>query len=799
MRLSERKRRILRVLLALLVAPVSWLVVAAALTPLPPDLVRTPQAGSVGVRVLDRDGRLIRQLRAADGVRALPVHLSELPPAVPNALIAAEDARFRYHPGIDPIAIARATGQLLLHRRIVSGASTITQQLARTAFDRPRTLGGKLREMALAVRIDWSLDKDRILEEYLSRVEFGPGLRGIEAASRHYFDKPASSLGLAEAATLVAMVRGPVLYDPERGTERVRRRRDRILERMVDAGLATRDEAERAKAEPVRLQPRFAEGGAEHLVSAISQGKLEPELSRQGVLSSVRTTLDSRLQHEVETLTYETVRRMKEHDASAAAVLVVDNASGEVLAYVGSPSFFDDAAEGQNDGTHALRQPGSTLKPFLYAAAMERRGMTAATLLADVELHLATPAGDYAPNNYDGRFHGPVRLREALASSLNVPAVATAADIGPERVLSMLRGFGLDSLDASAEHYGAAIALGDGEVRLADLARAYSALARGGVLVPLRYVSRATFADGRSVQLQKRDERRVVRPETAALLSDVLSDPHARAAAFGRGNALELPFAVAAKTGTSKGYRDNLTVGFTHEVTVAVWVGNFDGSPMVHTSGVTGAGPLFHDVMVAAMRGREPAPLVDGEGLVDVTVCPLSGMLPGPNCPHRHHERFVRGTEPHESCSFHVRRWVDRSDGLLSAGSCAGAEERVFESYPARFLPWARAAGRPLAPTNASPRCPAAKPVESDVAVAYPYAGARFVLDGGLTSRAQAIVLSARVSSERSTVRFVVDGRSLAVVGAPYRTVWPLTRGEHSVRVETLDGRRSEPVSFVVD
>ncbi len=792
-------KRLWRVLAGLALAPLCWLLVAAALTPLPEPLATAPAEGSLGLTVLDRDGRLIRELRASDGVRAAPVHLAELPPEVPRAMIAAEDARFYLHPGIDPLAIARAFGQLLVHQRVVSGASTLTQQLARNVVPRPRTLAGKLREMAIAVRIDWSLDKDRILEEYLTRVEFGPGVRGIEAASRHYFDKPAASLGLAEAATLAAIPRGPRLYDPARGSERVRRRRDRILDRMVKDGLASTDAVARAKAEPVVLQARYVEGGAEHLVSAFRQGRLQDELFRQGVVVSVQTTLDSALQREVETLTSETVRRLSANDATAAAVLVVDNDSAEVLAYVGSPDFFDRGAEGENDGTRALRQPGSTLKPFVYATAMERMGITAATLLPDVEVHLATPDGDYSPRNYDGRFHGPVRLREALANSLNVPAVATAAEVGPARVLSTLRAFGLSTLDQSAEHYGAAIALGDGEVRLADLAAAYGALSRGGSFRPLRYARSVRLADGRRLSPPVEPERRVIRKRTAELLTDVLSDPHARTAAFGRGNALELPFAVAAKTGTSKGYRDNLTVGFSHEVTVAVWVGNFDGRPMLHSSGVTGAGPLFHEVMLAAMRGREAAPLVAKDGLVEVEVCPLSGMLPGPDCPHRHRERFVAGTAPTRACDMHVRRWVQPGDGLLADAGCAGAVERVFEHYPARYAAWAAAAGRPVEPTRASPRCGERMSANNAPSVVYPYPGARFVLDAGLHREQQAIVLSARVASGAPRVRFVMDGQPLDAVSAPYRSVWPLARGEHRVRVESPDGQRSESVRFVVD
>jgi penicillin-binding protein 1C len=311
---------------------------------------------------------------------------------------------------------------------------------------------------------------------------------------------------------------------------------------------------------------------------------------------------------------------------------------------------------------------------------MQELGMTGATLLPDVELQLPTPHGAYAPRNYDGRFHGPVRLREALASSLNVPAVHTAARVGPERVLQTLRAVGIRSLELDGAHYGAAIALGDGEVKLAELALAYSVLARGGLYRPLRYALEARQIDGRMQRVATAAPERVLDARIASVLADILSDDAARAASFGRGSVLELPFAVAAKTGTSKGSRDNWTIGFTREVTVAVWVGNFDGRPMRHTSGVTGAGPLFRGVMLAAMRGREPAALVDRNGLIEIEICALSGKRPGHHCPHRTRELFAAGDVPATSCDVHVELAVDPENGLLAGPGCKRPELRVFES-----------------------------------------------------------------------------------------------------------------------
>jgi penicillin-binding protein 1C len=792
-----RKMRARRVLLGLALcalAPVIALVVCASLEPLPLALRQPSQ--ELSTQVVDRDGQMIREVRSRDGKLSSRITLSELSKVVVPALLAAEDARFYRHPGIDPIAMARAAGQALLCRKLVSGASTLTQQLARAVVVRPRTVAGKWRELALALRIEVSLSKGRILEEYLNRVEFGPNLRGIDAASRYYFDKPPAELDLAEAATLVSIPRGPTLYDPARGTRRVLLRRDRVLGRMLGQGLASADAVRIAEAEPLRLERGLTEGGTEHLVQGLVSGALAPELRGERV-QRVVTTIDSGLQREVAELGRRAARDVADYGASSVSVVVVDNASGDVLAYLGSPDFFEQRALGQNDGARALRQPGSALKPFVYAAAMARLGMTPATVLPDLELRLPTPDGSYySPKNYDGRFHGPVLLRDALQNSLNVPAVYAASRVGPERVLELLHRAGFSSLQDSAEHYGAAIALGDGEVKLTELAQAYSMLARRGEFLPLRFYRAARLASGAELSHALPSPTPVIDSRIAALLSDILSDDLARSPEFGIGGPLAFPFAVAAKTGTSKGFRDNWTVGYTHEVTVAVWAGNFDGTPMTGSTGVTGAGPLFHEVMLAVMRGRTPNSLVDHGGLVSADVCELSGVLAGASCPHRRHEWFIPGREPRATCDMHELVSLDPESGLRAGPGCRSATSQVFERYPVEYQNFARQAGRPLAPNAFSARCPGTLVASSGTPeLVFPGSHAEFVIDPGLRNE-QEIVLEARAASDRLT--FYVDEQRLATVHAPFRMPWRLTPGTHRVRVETPSGAESELVAFDV-
>ncbi|WP_437787343.1 penicillin-binding protein 1C [Sorangium sp. So ce1097] len=814
LRPRSRLRRAAQIALAVAVAPWLLLTVVAALTPLPPAL-RAAEDRAVSTVLLDRHGTVLRELRAGDGARARWLPLDEAGDRIQRAILAAEDRRFARHPGVDPIAIARAAFQLAAERRVVSGASTITQQLARALVPRPRTVRGKLGEMALALRVEASLSKREILEQYMNRVAFGPGLRGVEAASRFYFDKPTADLSLAEAAALASMPRGPSLYDPRRGTGPLERRRNRVLDRMLAAGLAGEAEVARARAEPIALAPKGGGLGAPHLVHAVLGGALGDGAGPlRGRASAITLTIDRGLQREIEVLAQQTVRGLSDRDVGAAAVVVLENATGEILAYVGSHDIDDVAGLGHNDGVLALRQPGSALKPFVYELAMEQLGFTAATVLPDVELSFPTAGGSYAPRNYDGRFHGPVRLRDALASSYNVPAVWTAAALGPDRVLTRLRELGLSSLDGAPSHYGVAIALGDGEVRLLDLANAYATLARGGVHLPVRAVRAAraarAFGDEPAPSPGAAPERgaRVLDAARARVIVDILADDKARLASFGAGSALELPFPVAAKTGTSKGFRDNLAVGFTPDVTVAVWVGNFDGSPMGGISGITGAGPLFRDAMLAAARVRPPRPFdpPDPDQIAEVEVCALSGMAPTGACPHRRRELLPRGDAAARSpCDMHEVVRVDRRNGLR-AGACPDAvvEERVFERHDAELTAWARAAGRPIAPDEASPLCGAlpggdgaAGASGGRVRVAYPPDGARFVLDPSVNSL-QAIRLRADVPPGVRRARFVLDGRPIEV-GPPFALDWPLVAGAHRLRVEADGASAGEEIAFSVE
>lgn len=722
--------------------------------PLPPELLGRRHLAAV--RFLDRDGGLLREVPSALDTRGLSLPASApIPPQVARAFVAAEDRRFGRHPGVDPLAMARAALQDLRAGRIVSGASTIPQQLARMLVPRPRTFLGKVQEALWAVRLTVHLDREELLREYLDRVALGHDLRGVEAAAGTYFGRPASSLSAGQAALLAGMASSPASSDPWSAPRVATSRQRTVLERMVRAGWLAPAEASAAASAPLDLATPERTFRAPHLVTWLN-GFLAPSTA---ALAEVTTTIDPALQQDVQSI----VREQVEGDArlGQAAAVVLDNETGEILAYVGSVDFFDEARLGQNDGVRTPRQPGSALKPFAYGLALAT-GWTAASLLSDVETHLATPSGDWVPRNYDRRVHGPVRLRVALASSYNVPAVRLAEALGPEQVLSVLRAAGFSSLDASAEHYGAGLVLGNGSVTLLELANAYRGLALGGILSPAGAVARLRDAAGRDVPIPPAAEsRRFLPSEAVHLLKDILTDDGARAPAFGLDHALRFPFAVAAKTGTSHAFVDNWTAGFSSAVTVAVWAGNFDGKPMQGVSGISGAGPIFSRVMARAMRGRQPGPLVERSRFEHRKVCALSGKLAGRGCPSMVEEVFLPGTAPSARCTMH--RWDERP--ILDVGP--------------QFQLWAQAEGLHDEPGNGAG--PADDAEES--ALLMPREGDQYLLEAGIPRGAQAIPVRVRPPPGHDSVEVHTDDGAVLNLGPPFASRIEPRPGRHVVEV----------------
>lgn len=706
-----------------------------------------------GTVVLAADGTVL-QRDGSEGFR-IPVSLDEVAPVVIQATIAAEDQRFRSHPGVDPVALLRAAWKFRSER---SGASTITQQLARRIY---LDGGGgplpvrKVRESLIALQLEAHRSKDQILELYLNEVYYGRGAYGIEAAARVYFGVSAANLDLARASFLAGLPQLPSVYEPSVDETFARARQAYVLGRMAADGSISPEQALAAEGEPLALLPEIEPAVAPQFVAwAMAEvARLRPDLAgARGLV--VETTLDAGLQQEAERLARMHVANLSDRNVTNAAVTVVEPETGRVLAMVGSIG--GEETGGAINMAVTPRQPGSALKPFLYAAAFER-GYTAATPLLDVPTAFETKDGLYSPQNFDKRFHGVVPLRVALASSFNVPAVRTLEAVGIPAFLDVAQRFGLTTL-TEAERYGLALTLGGAEVRLLDLTAAYAALGAGGAYAEPFAVTRVRAADG-TVLYERRPPttREATSPEHAYLLADILDDSDARIPGFGMTTPFELPFHAAAKTGTTTGFRDNWTMGFTSSFAVGVWVGNADGSPMRDVSGVDGAGPIWRDVMLAAAMAKEPGWPSRPAAIVEADVCSPTGLLPGPDCLHPQRELFVAGTAP-VTIETYYRRQADGS---------------VAIAPPAAAMAWARDAGLQVSIPEAG---------NGQLRIVDPQPGSVFYMAPEL--RGQELSLRAEAPADATTVTFQMNGDTLAEVSpGDARLVWALRPGVHELQV----------------
>jgi penicillin-binding protein 1C len=749
------------------------------LGPLPAGLLVLDEHTST--EVVARGGEPLRESLSAEGQRSRRLDPDRLPDALVRATLAAEDSRFFHHPGIDPVAIGRALWHDVRARRMIEGGSTLTQQAVKVLIHRDRSAAGKLREAVLALRLEHRLGKREILALYLSVAPYGNQLQGAEAASRAYFDTSAENLTPAQAALLAALPQRPTALDPYRHEEAARRRQQWVLQRMLSLGLLSAEDYETARQERLRIVRTERAFLAPHFVERVLAGVPGPPPPR------IETTLDAALQREVAGIVDRHRARLISHGAYNVAVAVLDNRASEWRAWEGSGDYLDQDHGGAIDGVVTPRQPGSALKPFTYALAFEQ-GYTPASVLPDLPAHFPTAVGGilYSPRNYDGVFRGPLRARAALAGSENVPAVWLLSRTGVPDLLRVLRRVGLTTLEKTPDYYGYALTMGDAEVRLDELVAAYASIARGGSW------RRPTAV--RSVR--PASEERVLSPRAAFWLADVLSDDAARAYIFGTGGSLDFPFPVAVKTGTSQAYHDNWTIGFTRDVTVGVWVGNFDRTPLRRSSGVTGAAPIFHDVMLAAqarISGRVPAaddPLVERPpDLAPRVICALSGHEATEYCPRLETE-WIPVDRPAAPCRWHRR-----------------LSDRVVVAWPPAYRAWAREQGR-LASTAPGALSERAVPVTNTaparvrrtraerLRIVNPPPGATYLFDPTLRAEFQTLPLRAVTEASAARLAWEVDGRAVGTSAADRALDWPLARGEHTVAVS--DGQSREETTILV-
>lgn len=626
MALAERwRRRIARAGVVLLtIAGVAF----AADRLMPPDLDRLRDSSSL---VLDRDGEVLRAFATDAGYWRLPATPDQVSPLFLRMLLAYEDQRFRWHPGVDPLAAVRALGQAVAHRRIVSGASTITMQTARLLEPRDRTLAAKLIEMARAVQLEAHFSKNEILSFYLKLAPYGGNLEGARAASLSWFGKEPRHLAPSEAALLVALPQSPEAFRPDRYPGRARAARDRVLDVMVERGVLTAEVAAEAKSDPVPNARQDMPFLAPHLSRYLA--------ASPPAMPAHRTTIDRGFQGAVERLA--AVQRPALGEGVTLAVLVVENAGRKVRAYVGSADFFDTASDGQVDMVRAVRSPGSTLKPFIYGMAFDDLLLHPETIVVD----MPTRFGEYRPENFLRSYHGEVTVREALQQSLNVPAVATLEAVGPGRFDARLRAAGIaPRYGGSGGGPGLPLALGGVGLSLFDLVTLYAGLADGGTLQPLTLGSELEGKGG-GVPL--------FGPAAAWYLTRILEGAPPPAD-FVDPDLLGKTRRTAYKTGTSYGYRDAWAIGYDDRYTVGVWVGRPDGAPNPDHFGRATAAPVLFQVLNLLPGAGRPANARRPATAIDTTNAGLPPRLRrfGPGQEGGVHDTLARALEPPLAITF---------------------------------------------------------------------------------------------------------------------------------------------------
>lgn len=694
---KQRRKSAIRLRIIKIVLVVSALLIVATvgvvgymLRDLPsPSSLQSLDNFAVSTQILDRNGQLLYEIFADEN--RTPVQLSELPPHVYQASIAIEDKSFYHHWGFDFVGMIRAIRNTLF-RQSLQGGSTITQQLIKNALlTRERTVERKMKEAVLTVAAEVLYSKDEILEMYLNHIPYGGTAWGIEAAAKRYFNKSAKDLTVAEAALLAGLPQAPSKYSPFQSDPRnAKNRQLDVLRRMREDGYITAEQEEQAKNEELHFALSQTNIRAPHFVFYVKDLLVQKygidRVERGGL--RVKTTLDLEIQQAAQASLSAEIKKIERMNVSNGAALVVRPPTGEILAMIGSKDYFDATIDGKVNVTIEERQPGSSFKPLNLAIAFELRKQTPASMLLDIPTCFEQPGSSpYCPKNYDSSFRGPVQQRFALGNSYNIPAVKTAALNGVETLVASASALGITTWQDPTK-YGISLGLGAGEVRMTEFAEAYSALANQGVKVPLNPILEVSDFQGNVLEENDPEEKRADLKEMtedediisidemkrifhrapAYLISHILLDNNARSGAFGANSQLQIKNQViSVKTGTTNNLRDNWTIGYTPEVMTAVWVGNNSGESMNRNlvSGVTGAAPIWNDIMSYLLQNQEAIWPEKPDDVISTSVCSLTGGLPTAEdaCATRN-EFFWRGTEPTESIPVQKETWIDPTTGI---------------------------------------------------------------------------------------------------------------------------------------
>ncbi len=789
------------------------------------------QAGMAlpSTRIYDRNGKLLYEILADSQTsgRNTAIPLDSIPKECQQAVISTEDANFYSHPGVDIVGIVRAFVINLRGGEVIAGGSTITQQVARNLLLDPeqraeRTIQRKLRESILALELQSAYSKDDILALYLNQSYFGNLAYGIEAAARAYFGKSAPDLSLGECALLAGLLQSPAAYDPLTNLQTARDRQAEVLDLMAQNQYITQAQAEAAKRDALQFAASPFPIEAPHFVMAVIK-QLErdypDQLYHDGL--DVVTTVDLDWQQAAErlaqlhldALNHPTTPGKVPANASDAALVAMDPYTGQVLTMLGSPDYFDESIDGAVNAALANRQPGSALKPFTYSAALnpdQPDPWTAGTMILDVATPFVTrKLESYTPANFGLVEHGPVTIREALASSFNIPAVVTLDHVGIKAMVEIAATAGLTTL-AQNTQVDLSITLGGGEVRLLDMAQAYSIFPNGGYRVEPTFLLKVTDRKQDQVLYQWQQTplgstaqtTRVIDPRVAYIISNILSDNEARLRGFGLNSALNIGRPAAAKTGTTTDFRDNWVMGYTPNLVVGVWVGNADNTPMVDVTGVSGAAPIWNAFMREVLNGQPELDFTEPPGIVTREICTMSGLLATPQCPRRRVELFIDGTQPTQPDDIYQTFTIDSLTGALADNSTPPERrvQRVYAVLPQEARDWGLRNGIPLPPTDAPVRV---TDRTTGLRLLAPDPYTIFQISPILPADTQRLRLTAGAPPGTESITYLLDGTALGTVdSSPWELWWTLQYGDHELvaQAQMADGttQTSAAVPFSV-
>lgn len=806
---SKLKKWLYGLISALMLVFLSYIFVAFFL-PLPDSFFSNEHSETT--KIYDRNGVLLYEILQPEEGKKSFIKIDSLPKHLLDATLAAEDINYYEHGGVDFYSLMRAIYLNLRHGQVVSGASTITQQLVRNILgvQQKRTYDQKLKEVIYALRLNKLYSKNEILELYLNKIYYGNLSYGVEAAALNYFNKHVYDLDLAETALLAGIPQSPSNYNPLINFDLAKKRQKYVLDQMQKYQLISDEEHKEALDE--KLAFKVSEGSlvAPHFVQMVIN-QLEEEYGEEKVNFGglkVYTTLDVDYQNMAEKIARRHVQSLAKNNVTNAATLAIDVKTGQILTWLGSVNYFDDKIDGAVDMLLALRQPGSSIKPFNYLLALEK-GYTPATIIYDVETQFSSTDGAYTPQNYDLDYHGMVRLREALASSLNIPAVKVLDFNGVNDFRDFLTKLGFDSLTESAEYYGLALTLGGAEVRMKNLAEAYLTLANYGDRRDSSFLLKVLDAGDNVLYEWHEPGSTFILGENgrqhAFQIMNILSDANARLIGFGDGSILEIGRPAAVKTGTTRNFKDNVTVGFTPDILVATWTGNADASPMYKISGVDGAAPIWHDFMQYILKEKPKNDFIVPNGLNRIEICEISGKKPTELCKERALEWFVKGTEPQEEDDIFQKFHINTANGLdyskcLDKLPANLAQEKIFMVLPPELRKWAVEHNIAQPPSSA---CEGNTNSNAMVYISKPANNDEFSIDQNIPLKQQKILLEANTPTSTKEVRWYADQQLIDTVNTtPYSTFWQLKEGTHRLGATALldDGTsiKSDEIQFSV-